>query len=240
MIRQRKRIFTPINILYQESTEITQYTPPTPTGSDTGAVTPPSGSSYGDAVLGVNGILSESQMKINAAYIIRYLRANTDWTESAIAGILGNMEHESTINPSVVGCWANYPSNATDSDSWWWYDYGSEHWHGYGLVQWTPGSKVIKYVQNELGLSPDDLGGQCAFLIKDLYDSWISSGTGTNRYWPEYSVSYKSFCYDTSYTPEFCAGCYEVCYERPYSVSQTLEKRQTSARKWYNYAQTIT
>lgn len=42
--------------------------------------------------------LTMEQMKINANYIYSYL-SNKGWTKNAIAGILGNMQSESSINP---------------------------------------------------------------------------------------------------------------------------------------------
>ena len=67
-----------------------------------------------------NAYLSQSQMTDNAQYIADYL-INKGWTRNAIAGILGNMQRESTLNP---GLWESLI-------------YGNMS-GGYGLVQWTP------------------------------------------------------------------------------------------------------
>lgn len=45
--------------------------------------------------------LVQSQMEINAQYIWSYL-ANQGWTKNAVAGVLGNMQSESSINPRKV------------------------------------------------------------------------------------------------------------------------------------------
>lgn len=42
--------------------------------------------------------LTMQQMEINAIYIWAYLQ-NAGWTLNAVAGILGNMQSESSINP---------------------------------------------------------------------------------------------------------------------------------------------
>lgn len=42
--------------------------------------------------------LNMSQMEINATYLWTYLQ-NEGWTLNAVAGMLGNMQSESTINP---------------------------------------------------------------------------------------------------------------------------------------------
>lgn len=42
--------------------------------------------------------LTKSQMEINATYIWSYLQSK-GWTKNAVAGMLGNMQSESAINP---------------------------------------------------------------------------------------------------------------------------------------------
>ena len=42
--------------------------------------------------------LTMEQMKVNAIYIWNYLREQ-GWTLNAVAGMLGNMQSESAINP---------------------------------------------------------------------------------------------------------------------------------------------
>ncbi len=46
--------------------------------------------------------LTRSQMEVNATYIWAYLRQQ-GWTMNAVAGILGNMQSESSINPRTLG-----------------------------------------------------------------------------------------------------------------------------------------
>lgn len=46
--------------------------------------------------------LTQSQMEVNATYIWAYLRQQ-GWTMNAVAGILGNMQSESSINPRTLG-----------------------------------------------------------------------------------------------------------------------------------------
>lgn len=46
--------------------------------------------------------LNLEQMKINATYIWNYL-GSLGWTKNAVAGILGNMQSESSINPRALG-----------------------------------------------------------------------------------------------------------------------------------------
>ena len=51
-----------------------------------------------DKVYARNDYQTESQMKVNAQYILNYLRAK-GWTKNAVCGMLGNMQSESTISP---------------------------------------------------------------------------------------------------------------------------------------------
>lgn len=74
-----------------------------------------------------NSYLTLDQMKVNAQYILDYLR-NRGWTKNAVCGMLGNMQTESTINP---GIWQSLKKN--------------HHSNGFGLVQWTPASKYINW-----------------------------------------------------------------------------------------------
>lgn len=46
--------------------------------------------------------LTRSQMEVNATYIWAYLR-QLGWTMNAVAGLLGNMQSESSINPRTLG-----------------------------------------------------------------------------------------------------------------------------------------
>ena len=75
-----------------------------------------------------NAYLSLSEQQGNAAYIVNYFR-NRGWTDNAIAGLLGNMESESTINP---GLWESL-------------DYGNTS-RGFGLTQWTPATKLFSWM----------------------------------------------------------------------------------------------
>ena len=77
------------------------------------------------ALIFSNEYLSLEQMKGNALYIWTRLKG-AGWTENAVAGVLGNMQSESTINP---GLFENR-------------DYGNMD-NGYGLVQWTPAISIL-------------------------------------------------------------------------------------------------
>ena len=76
-----------------------------------------------------NRFLNRKEMTVNAQYIMNYLTGK-GWTKNAVAGMLGNMETESTINP---GIWQSLQSGNMSG--------------GYGLVQWTPATKYINWAK---------------------------------------------------------------------------------------------
>ena len=51
-----------------------------------------------------NNFLTQSQMENNADIVISHLRSN-NFNSKTIAGILSNLQHESTINPRTGGDW---------------------------------------------------------------------------------------------------------------------------------------
>ena len=78
--------------------------------------------------------LSQTDMDWNAMYISDVLSNKFGWTVNAISAILGNMHAESSINP---GRWQSDEVGNMNG--------------GYSLVQWTPATKVIDWIESEYG-----------------------------------------------------------------------------------------
>ena len=78
-------------------------------------------------IISENRFLSVEEMKDNAQYILNYF-LDKGWSKNAICGMLGNMQTESTINP---GIWQDLNEGNTVN--------------GFGLVQWTPATKLINW-----------------------------------------------------------------------------------------------
>ena len=57
-------------------------------------------------------VLSQTQMQENAIYIYDYMATKYNWTLNAVAGMLGNLESESTMNPAR-------PQNNAVKNQWW-------------------------------------------------------------------------------------------------------------------------
>lgn len=135
-----------------------------------------------DDVVVKKGGLSQSEMEINAKYIWGYLggKAAEPWTLQAVAGILGNMEKESSINPG---------RHETSGS-------------GFGLVQWTPKSKFTNWA-TPLGYAEDDIDGQ---LERIIWEKDNNKQYGKNHYpytFKEFAVST-----DSAYTLA-CAFAFE-------------------------------
>lgn len=74
-----------------------------------------------------NRFLTMSEMENNARIIWNYL-GSKGWSINAVAGMLGNMQHESSINPKI------------------WEALTVDYSRGYGLTQWTPATKLFNWV----------------------------------------------------------------------------------------------
>ena len=100
----------------------------------------------------------------NAQNVKDYLEAQ-GFSPPAIVGILANMEHESYVNPGQQQ-----------------HGYHGDPSSGYGLVQWTPGTKIINYANSVNGDWYDgDI--QMDFLMINGPQSW---GSAYNVSWNEY------------------------------------------------------
>lgn len=95
------------------------------------------------------------KMKYNANNMYDYFCLKCGWTKNALAGMLGNMQSESTLNPA---CWQNWRANIASptQTSWPSYttadDYYSKYMYsgeGFGLVQWTQQRKFFEWYFNE-------------------------------------------------------------------------------------------
>jgi hypothetical protein len=169
--------------------------------------------------------LNQQHRDENAKLIWDYL-TNLGWTPQSVAGILGNMDVESTMNPALIEGrgYSALPDNNTVL--------AITTQTGVGLVQWTgttptnpPGQKLasfaIRYNKNWY-----DGELQC-FRLEREYDTDIQFDHGTVD-----GVSYDWQVYTTSTeTPEQLAKVWQTLYERGGTDTQT---RQQKARYYYD------
>lgn len=152
------------------------------------------------------------------------------WTDNAIAGMLGNMQVESGIDPAC-----SYPkignSMATIDNS------HAQNYpnNAYGLVQWK-GRGSVDPANNQL----------VGYAIRYGYE-WYDGDIQMNRLTWEYQTpakfhnqtvdgvyyTFSSYASSTS-SPSVLAKAWMVCYEGTYSV---LSNRQSNAEYWLTYIQ---
>jgi murein DD-endopeptidase MepM/ murein hydrolase activator NlpD len=161
-----------------------------------GWIAPPDGNTY----------LNNSQKLNNAQLVANHFIA-TGWTPNAISALCGNMSGESTLNPNL------YEQG-----------YGHSLSRGYGLVQWTPATKLMNWCSaNSLDWSDGD-----AQLSRIDYEQlnkiqWISKT----------SYNYMSFNQFTTSTEsvDYLTEAFIWSYERPssYYGNLSLPKRKEFA-----------
>lgn len=153
-----------------------------------------------------NRYLSTGKMQNNAQIIFPYLTSR-GWTVNAVAGLLGNMQKESTVNP---GIWQNLSPNPS---------------LGWGLVQWTPSTNFTDWAAAN-GYANDDGDAQLKWIdeVTVSVGQWIP----TTQY-PETFGEFKV----SEQTPEYLADCFLKNFERPAEIDQP--DRQRYARYWYDW-----
>lgn len=153
-----------------------------------------------------NRYLTIGEMQNNAQIIFTYL-TNRGWTVNAVAGLLGNMQKESTINP---GIWQNLRPNPS---------------LGWGLVQWTPSTNFTDWATAN-GYANDDGDAQLKWIdeVTVSFGQWIPTA--------QYPESFGEFKGSTM-SPEYLADCFLKNFERPAEIDQP--ERQRYARYWYDW-----
>lgn len=171
---------------------------------------------YYGSVWGSSSTLTQAQMEVNARYIYSYFTAK-GWTLNAIAGVLGNMQHESAINP---GRW--------EGD-----DVGDGP--GYGLVQWTPYTNYTNWCADRGYSDPSEMDNNLARIIYELEN-------GLQYYKNNYPYTFKQFVKSTD-SPYTLACAFAFDYERSWVALYGSEaekealrqKRGGSAQSWYTF-----
>ena len=171
--------------------------------------------------------LSQSEMENNANIIINYYRS-VGLDDRTIAGILGNMQAESTLSPVLT-------------------ERGGGG--GYGLVQWTPQSNLIDAC-NVLGLSPYTSGDvQIQVIIQEIIGpgsirQWLTGAGFIQNYYNSgatsdmIGITGDQFLHNTmGWNPDKLAVLFMAGYERP-SYNPLINhyaNRMQYALNWYTY-----
>ena len=170
--------------------------------------------------------LTQAQMEYNATLLTTVLRAK-GWSDIAIAGALGNIQHEGILNPGQCEVGYGVPSGNNDSS----YDYGL------GLIQWTKPSggninPLLRYASaNNKNWYDGDLQAEYIDYADDYsmnygYWGWIETST--------YPVSFSDFK-QLNTTPSEAAYIWLYNLERPSNPSASAPTRAENAERWYSY-----
>lgn len=171
--------------------------------------------------------LTTEEKKANAEYIYFYLRKK-GWSVQAICGLLGNIEHESYLNPAA---WQSNIKDLNNGDI------------GYGLVQFSPASKYLKIQDKSYLPTIDDLANnpkaliitQLNFIINSsLYGSEWLPKTGMLYHNVPYYINFVDFTKSTN-KPDELALVFNGNYERSNDGLEIIRKRGNLANKWYEY-----
>lgn len=169
-----------------------------------------------DAIAGTwiskNNWLTQQEMRNNALLLWNYFRP-LGWSLEAVSAMAGNMEVESNINP---GIWGNL-------EPW-----GDASEKGYGLVQWTPYTRITGWLSKN-GYELGDGNAECAKIQEELEHPEIEQ-----TWYPRggYTMSFREFSVSTR-SPSYLADVFLKCYENPADPDQPI--RGELAEKWYEY-----
>lgn len=160
-----------------------------------------------------NDYLSQSEMENNALLIWSFL-GSRGWTIEAVSAVLGNMQHESTINPGIWESLVAYSG-------------------GYGLVQWTPYTKYSEWA----GVGWENNGNkQCERIVYEVENGlqWSANPKAPIINPP---ITFKQFSISTL-SVETLANYFLWYYEHPDVTIQP--DRAEQAKNWYNFLAGVT
>ena len=168
--------------------------------------------------------LTDEQIKNNGLRLAKRLY-RFGWTKEAIAGLLGNVEVESGMNP---GCCENdaYFSRPFNEllDNTDMLRYEDIYGGGIGFTQWTPG--IRKYID-----------GFCETFDPPLL--WYDGDSQAQRlkYEAETNVQMPNMDRYITYhmDPAAMAEWFLYAYEKPADPEASVAERRRLGTKWYNY-----
>lgn len=158
--------------------------------------------------------------KQNNAEIVWTTMKNNGWNEYSISALLGNMDQESNINPGF-----SQRGGGT----------------GYGLVQWTPGTRWKNWADLN-GYAYNDGYGQLAKIQEEMtasnQDEWYKTSViyGDNPPNGFYELTRDEFIHNRlNKSIEYLTSAWLWEYERP-NLSDAMENyRIERALYWYDY-----
>ncbi len=138
----------------------------------------------------------------------------SDWTRHSLSAMLGNMRHESSINPDM-------------------YEYGYD-WsadRGYGLVQWTPRSKYWDWATAN-GLEPRHGNSQLKRIDYEVENNiqWIPRSDYENMTFAQFRQN------SGGWNVEYLTEAFTWGYERPNTQAgwDSMPDRKAFALRCFN------
>jgi len=156
--------------------------------------------------------LSESESLQNSQLVVNHF-SNTDWTSHSLSAMLGNMRHESSVNPNMYE-----------------YGYAWEENRGYGLVQWTPRTNLSNWADAN-GLD---------FRLGDTQLARIDYEVDNNIQWistPSYPLSFSDFRQNSgNWSIDYLTEAFTWNYERPNAQAgqDSMSDRKAFANLCFN------
>jgi hypothetical protein len=203
------------------------------------------------------GYAIESGAARNNALEIANVLIADGWSTKAISAMLGNVTHESGLNP-----WrwqGDYAPTFTEFVGW---SAEQAALHGYGLVQFTPANTYINannavtysgegyspYFSDKIA-APRDGNAQMLFFLSIVKSSWLHQlynyyntpflNIGVDIS-PWYYTTYENFKKGINnagktLTLAELTGAFELCYERPAAeyAASSYNTRVSNAEYWY-------
>lgn len=162
--------------------------------------------------VGVNAYLTQSQMENNATEFYGYFHSK-GFTIESIAGMLGNLQQESNINPGMK-------QTASASSGW-------------GLIQWTPSSNLTEYASAH---GTDWASGEIQTQL--MWDEIINGYGG--QWIPKPNKGYPYTGEEFSQLTNVTTACMAYLIERERAGVEVAEKRVAYANAWYEYLTGVT
>jgi len=163
-------------------------------------------------VTNTNASLTPAQLKVNARYIAQRLLL-AGWSKEAIAAALGNMESESSLNPGA-----------------WQWGNGSDMNSGFGIVQWTPATKLFNWA-NAHSMDPYSIETQVDLLVIQASSNdsqWTASNSGMS--FADFTHSTPASGQTTEASVDELARNWMMSYEKP-KTYLVYNKNPTAANK---------
>lgn len=157
--------------------------------------------------VGVAQYLTQSEMENNATEFYSYFNSK-GFTIESVAGMLGNLQQESNINPGMK-------QTASASSGW-------------GLIQWTPSSNLTDYANAQ---GSDWATGEIQTQL--MWDEIINGYGG--QWIPKPALGYNYTGEEFSQLTDVTEACKAYLYERERAGVEALDKRLTYASNWYEY-----